>query len=230
MKEKLYRIAVAALGFVMFGLAIVGVVSLVKLGLDNAAAERAALQQDLTYFIQPLTYYTPSAFETPDDTDQDSLILSAIYRVTEAERIRQLKEKDMQYAFEMDEYSRLLIPVDKITAEYAALYGAKAEPYLHTIGDPETPYSTYAYDEEKGIYAVPIDSSESLYDIFVDKMTVQGDVFVLEVGYVQTANLDVDDRGNYVAPTRKDAQYLQSITVQQTDKGFQILSVADIPA
>ncbi len=230
MKEKVYRIAVAALGFVMFGLAIVGVVSLVKLGVDNAATKRAALQEELTYFIQPLTYYTPSAFENPDETDQDSLILSAIYCVTEAERIRQLKEKDMQYAFELDDYSRLLIPVDKITDAYAALYGAKATPYLHTIGDPETPYSTYAYDEKEGIYAVPIDSSESLYDIFVDKMTVQGDICVLDVGYVQTANLDVDDRGNYVAPTREDAQYLQRFTVKQIETGFQILSVEDITA
>ena len=230
MKEKLYRWATAALGFLMFALAIVGVVSLVKMGLDNAAAERAALQQELTYFIQPLTYYTPSAFEEPDETDQDSLILSAIYCVTEEERIRQLKEKDMTYSFEMDEYSRLLIPIDKITDAYATLYGKDAKPYLHTIGDPETPYSTYVYDEKEGIYAVPVDSSESLYDIFIDKMTVQGERYVLEVGYVQTANLDVDDRGNYVAPTRKDAQYLQEITVEKTEEGFKILSVADIPA
>lgn len=227
-KSKLYRPAVALLGLVVIVLAVVGVISLAVTGINNHQKDQQKLKEDLTYFISPLAYYTPVAFEDVNKTAQDALILSAIYRITESERIRQLQEDDLEYSYETDDYGRLALPVADVAEAYAALYGKEAKPFYHTVGETDNPYSCYEYNAAKELYYVPADSSESLYDVFVDTVKQQGDTYTLDVCYVPDSNLTIDDRGNTVPPTRESAQYIQQYILKRSNDQWQIVAVKDL--
>lgn len=226
-KKKWYRPAVALLGFVVLVLAVIGAISLCVMGVKSYQNQQAALKKELTYFISPLTYYTPEAFDSPDNTNQDALILSALFRITEQERIRLLRNKDAEYNYEIDDYSRLIIPIKEVAKSYAALYGDKAKPYYHTVGETDIPYACYEYNEEKQVYYAPMDSSESLYNVMVDRVKKSGNRYILDVCYVPDSNLKIDEQGNSLEPTRKEAQYIQKFTLQQSQNRFIILSVED---
>lgn len=226
-KKKLYRPAVAFLGFVVIVLAVIGTISVVALGIKSYQTRQAALKKELTYFISPLTYYTPEAFDSPDDTEQDALILSALFRITEQERIRLLRNKDADYNYEIDDYSRLILPIKEVEKSYAVLYGDKAKPSFRTIGETDIPFACYEYNEEKQVYYAPMDSSESLYNVIVDRVKKSGDRYILDVCYVPDSNLKIDEQGNPLDPTRKEAQYIQKFTLQRKENRFTILSVED---
>lgn len=229
-KSRLYRPAVALLGLLVIALSVVGVISLVTMGVNSYRNSRQQLKDELTYFISPLAYYTPTAFDDVNRSDQDALLLSAIYKLTEEERIRQLREDDLEYTYEIDDYGRLALPIADVAEAYASLYGAEAEPLYRTIGETDSPYSCYEYNAAKELYYVPADSSESLYNILVDTVKNRGDTYTLDVCYVPESNLKIDERGNTVAPTRSDAQYIQQYTLLRTETGWQITAVADMQA
>lgn len=226
-KAPLYRPMVALLGLLVIALAVVGVIALAVMGINNYKESQKELKEELNHFISPLAYYTPVPFNDVNKTAQDALVLSAIYKITEAERIRQLQEGDMEYSYATDDYGRLALPLAEVAEAYASLYGSDAEPFYHTIGETENPYSCYEYNAAKEIYYVPADSSESLYEVFVDTLKKRGSTYTLDVCYVPGNNIKVDDRGNTLAPKREDAQYIQKYTVKRNNTEWQIVAVAD---
>lgn len=228
-RRKGRRIWAAPLGLLVLLLAIVGVVALVMTGIHaiQDAQDTTALKKEMEDFLLPVMQYNPTAFEDVNDSKQDALILAAIWRITEAERIRQLQEKDEGFSYASDDNGRLLIPLEEVEESYAYLFGEDAVPYHHTIGEEGMSF-TFEYDEEQGCYHVPVTSSTSMYVPFVDTVKKRGNTVTVRVGYVLSTKIAIDDKGEEIPPTADDADHFQTYTVQQVgEDGWKLVSIAN---
>lgn len=218
------------LGLFVLVLAAVGLVSLVVAGIKaiEKSQDTTALRTELGDFLNPVFQYTPSAFTSVNDSKQDALLLSAIYRVTEAERIRQLRANTSICAYELDDQGRMLIPVKTIEASYKVLFGPDAEIYNHTIGEEGLSF-TFEYDSAKGYYHIPSVSSSSMYMAVIDTLKKKGDTVVLRVGFVSGNKIGYDNKGNVITPSADKADYFQLYTVKRTSSGdaWMLVSVTD---
>ncbi len=219
----------APLGFLILLLAIVGLGALAELGIKaiQRSQDDTALRAELDDFLQPIMQYDPSAFEDVNATRQDALLLSAIWRLTDAERIRQLRENTDVCSYPMDDNSRMLIPLEEINASYAYLFGPDAVPYHHTIGEEGMSF-TFEYDPEQSCYHVPNTSSSSMYIPVLDKLKKKGDTVTVRVGYVLTTKIGIDEKGEQIEPTAADADHFQLYTVQRVgEDGWKLVSITD---
>ncbi len=216
----------AALGFVTVLFAAFGVVSLVIFAVMGIQIRREQQLDEIAYFVSPLTAFEPVQFDSLEKTDQDALLLSAIYCVTTDEQIRQMQENTAECSYELDDMGRMLVPVAEIEAAYASLYGVEAVPYHHTIGEEGLSY-TYSYDKEAGIYHIPQDAGNSMYYMVYDRLVEWFGTVTVDVGYVP-GSLEIDDRGQTVEPEMEDARIVQRIQLKKTDDGYRIVSVKDI--
>lgn len=220
------RRSAAVLGFITMLMALFGVVSLVIFAVLGINLHREQVLDDVAYFISPLTAFCPEAFSDVNDTDQDALLLSAIYRVTTAEQIRQTQENAAECLYELDDLGRMLVPVEEIESAYHALYGADANVYHHTIGEEGLSY-TYSYDKDAGIYHIPQDAGNSMYNLVYDDLGGLFGTVTVQVGYVPGI-LPIDDRGNTIQPTLADAQIIQKFTLKKSGDSYRIVSVTDL--
>lgn len=127
-----FRMA-APLGFIVLVLAVVGLVSVIIAGIRTVerAMDNTELKEELYEFLLPVMQYDPEPFTDVNKTKQDALLLAAIWRVTEAERIRQLVDGSGVSAYPMDDNGRMLISVEEIEESYK--YLSVRTPYRITI-------------------------------------------------------------------------------------------------
>lgn len=218
----------APLGFIVLLLAVVGFVSIIIAGIR--AVERARddteLREELYDFLLPVMQYNPEAFTDVNKTKQDALLLAAIWRITEAERIRLLIDGSGVSNYAIDDNGRMLIPVEEIEQSYAYLFGDDAIPYHHTIGDEGKSFAV-EYDNDNGNYHVP-NTSTSLYVTVIDTLKKKKDKIMIRVGYVLSTKIGRDEKGELVDPTPDMAEKFQVYTVQQIDEdGWRLISITD---
>ncbi len=219
----------APLGLLVLLLALTGVVSLVVVGVQaiQRATDDTDLKTELCDFLEPLTNYYPiESFDHPDDSQQDALMLAAIWKVTEAERIRMLREDAETSQYALDDNGRMVIPLEEIEASYASLFGSDAVPYLHTIGEEDSTFTTFEYDEAAGCYYVPSSFTDSIYQAVPDTLKKKGRTYTLRMGYVPLRNIGVDEKGDPVEATVAMATEFQTYTLEKTDTGWKIVSVS----
>lgn len=220
------RRGMAFLGFVTIAFALFGVVSMFIFIAQNVQARRAEQLDEVAYVLSSLTACSPTAFEDVNNTEQDAILLSALYHVTVQEQIRQERENDMECRYEMDDLGRMLVPVKEVEKAYAFLFGPDAVPYHHTIGEEGLSY-TYSYDKENNVYHLPQDAGESFYDIVYDDMSVWFGTVTVKVGYVSGWR-KYDAHGNRIAPTLEDAEIVQEYTLQEYEDSYYIVSMSDV--
>lgn len=213
----------APLGFLVLLFALIGVISVIvtAIGWIVKANDDTALREELYTFLDPVMQFCPSEFESVDTTeDTDPLLLAAVYRVSEAERIRQLRERDEECAYPIEETQyRMIVPQTTIYDSYQYLFG-KAEPTHRTIGDVE-------YKADNSCYYVPMSINTSGYTPVLGKITHKNDRYTVQVAYVSNADIQYDERGNSIAPTVDMAKYSQRYTVMQNEDGsWTLLSVS----
>ena len=201
----------------------IGVISVVitAIGWIVQANDDTALREELYTFLDPVMQFCPSEFDSVDDTeDADPLLLAAVYRVSEAERIRQLRERDEECAYPVEETQyRMIVPQTTIEESYRYLFG-EATLTHRTIGDVE-------YKTENNCYYVPMTINTSGYKPVLGKITHKRDVYTVQVAYVSVADIQYDERGNAIEPTIDMAKYSQRYTVRQNDDGgWTLLSVS----
>lgn len=219
----------APLGCVMLVLSLAGVVFLSLLGVRvfQYFTDDTALRAELFDFLEPVVQYQPAAFADINGTDQNAPLMAAIYRITEAERIRQLQQKTYDNSYPLDELGRMIVPVAEVEASYAYLFGPDAAPKHRTMGGDPGMSMTFEYDEAGGCYYVPMYSSASMYEGVLDILKKKGNIVQVRIGYVPVANIEIDNKGNPVPVTPDQAEYFQTFTVQQTETGWMIVSASD---
>ena len=117
----------APLGFFVLLLAFIGCVSVIITVVQAIIRwnDDTPLREELYTFLEPVMQFCPSDFDSVETAeDSDSLLLAAAYRVTEAERIRQLREKDENCTYPLEEtLYRMIVPQAVIEQSYASLFG-----------------------------------------------------------------------------------------------------------
>ncbi len=212
----------APLGFLVLFLALIGCISVLTsaVRLVNRWNDDTPLREELYTFLEPVMQFCPSDFESVETAkDSDSLLLAAAYRVTEAERIRQLREKDENCAYPLEEtLFRMIVPQAEVEKSYAALFG-EAKLTHRTVGDME-------YVTDKKSYYIPLTLNTSGYVPVLGKIKKKKDTYTVKVAYVSNNDIEYDERGNAIEPTEKMAKYSQWYKVQRTDDGLTLLSVS----
>ncbi len=217
-----YRWA-APVGFVTTLLAIVGVVAVVAtgIGMVRELTDDTALREEITYFLQPLTAYNPIPdFVDVNEEDIDELLRAAVWRITEAERIRMLREKDENTKYELDNNGRLIVPVAEVEASYKALFGEEAVLNNRTLGEDDVEYS-----ETNKTYFVPFNFVTSLHQPVIDTIRRNGNVYHVRIAFVSSADLEVDERGNTIQPTPDMGAFAQIYVLKRVDGQFTVTAV-----
>ena len=213
-----YRFA-AWIGLIVILFAIIGVISMVVLGVNliRNASDHTELMNELHDLAYPISYYQPTAFDELADADSDKLLLAAVYKITKAEEVRQLRENTGEFSYELDAEARLIIPTETITKAYKTLFGKDAEPVFNTIGSDSQSYAQFFYDKENNCMHVPwiYSTSSSLYVTVADDITLRSNTARVRIGYVLQTALGYDDFGNRLQPTAEQASYFQWYVFQQ---------------
>ena len=221
--KKRGRIRYAApLGFLVLLFACIGVITVISGGVRLVAkwTDTTPLREELYNFLNPVMQFCPPTFETVEDSEQDALLLASVYRVTETERIRQLREKDDTCIYPLDDTGwRLQIAQSVVEDSFAHLFG-DATPRHKTVGEIE-------YDQATQTYHVPLSINTSGYTPVIGSVKKQGDTYTVRVAYVANTDIEVDEKGNAVAPTFAMGKYAQLYTVRRGEDGrLTLLSVA----
>ncbi len=213
----------APLGFLVLLFALIGVISVIvtMIGWIVQANDDTALREELYTFLDPVMQFCPSEFESVQTTeDTDPLLLAAVYRVSEAERIRQLRERDEECAYPVEETQyRMIVPQTTIEESYRYLFG-DAQIAHRTIGDVE-------YKTDNSCYYVPMSINTSGYTPVIGKIARKRNTYTVQVGYVSNADIQYNERGNSIPPTVDMAKYSQWYTVQKNEDGsWTLISVS----
>ncbi len=225
-RKGAHRFAAPLGCFVMF-LSLAGVAFLVFAGVwfFRSATDDTALRTELFDFVAPVAQYQPTPFEDISQSDQNAFVMAAIYRITEAERVRMLQQKTDEYSYPVDTLGRLLIPVAEVDASYAYLFGPDAAPIHRTMGGEAGFSSTFEYDAKGALYHVPAFSSPSMYTNMVRDFKRKGDTAEITIGYALITELQIDDKGNEIPPSPEQSVFFQTFVVQQTDSGWKLIAV-----
>ena len=212
----------APLGFLVLLLALIGVIAIVTtvIGWIAKAQDDTPLREELHTFLNPVMQFCPTEFESVSKAeDADGLLTAAIYRVTEAERIRQLREKDESCAYPLDD-TRMVIPKQVIEESYRALYGETA--LLHrSVGE------VAEFNTANQCYYVSRDIPTAGYVPVLGKITRKDQTYTVQVAYVSDADIQYDARGKALDPTVEMAKYSQLYTVRKNANGsWTLLAVA----
>lgn len=213
----------APVGFIMSLFAILGVVAVIAVGVGfvRDLADDSDLREDLYYFLQPLTTYNPvPEFENVNEDDYDELLRAAVWRITEAERVRMLREKDDNTAYDLDNNGRLIVPVAEVEASYKYLFGDAAVLNHRTLGEDDVEYS-----KDNACYYIPFNFISSLHQPVIDTIRRRGNEYQVRVAYVSVNDLEVDEHGNTVDPTPDMADYTQIFVLQRVDGHFTVTAV-----
>lgn len=224
-KKRRGRLRYAApLGFLVLLLACIGAVSVVVGAVQLAVrlSDDTPLREELYDFLNPVMQFCPSDFTDASEDEQNALLLSAVYRVTEAERIRQLREKDDNCSYPLDETGwRMQIPQAEIEESFAFLFGDK-KPTHASVGEIE-------YVADKKIYSVPLTINTSGYTPVLGSIKKKGDTYAVQVTYVANADIEVDEKGNNIPPSFSMGKYTQLYTVLRgEDDALTLLSVESV--
>ncbi len=221
-KRRRIRYA-APLGFLVLLFALIGVISVIvgAVQLIIRSHDDTALREELYLFLDPVMQFCPSEFESVETAaEADPLLLAAVYRVSEAERIRQLREKDDKCAYPVeDKLYRMIVPQETIEESYHALFGADAVLQNRTIGEVE-------YHADNACYYVPMSINTSGYVPVLGKISHRKQTYTVQVAYVANGDVEYDDRGDALEPTVEMAKYSQRYTVEKTDGGWKLLAVS----
>ena len=220
--KKRGRIRYAApLGFLVLLFACIGVITVLSGAVRLVAkwTDDTPLKNELYDFLNPVMQFCPSTFENAEEGEQDALLLAAVYRVTEAERIRQLREKDDTSIYALDDTGwRLQIPQAVLEESCAYLFG-EAKPHHKTVGEIE-------YNANTQTYHVPLSINTSGYTPVIGTVRKRGDLYTVRVAYVANADIEVDEKGKTVPPTFAMGKYTQRYTVRRDGDGaLALLSV-----
>lgn len=221
-----YRFA-AWLGLVVILLALFGLLTLLSMGirLIQRATDHSALQAELEELAAPLIEYPPKEFASIDEADPESLLIAAIYRLADQDRIYKLQNHTDTSRYVVDEYGRLVITVTEVNESFRTLFGSSVTPVHQTIGEHGGIAYTYEYDKANAWYHVPAIAASSLYTSVTEGITVSGKTATLRVGYALTSLLDYDSRGRQLPPTASQMSLYRYFTFTKTEDGWILSSL-----
>ena len=213
----------APLGFIMSILSVIGAVALVfgAVKLVGEFTDDTALREEAYRFLRPFMTYNPIPdFDDVNAEELDELLQAAVWRITEAERVRILREKDDNTAYNLDTNGRLIVPVTEVEASYHYLLGDDATLHHRSLEEDDLEYS-----QDNACYYVPFNFINSLYEPLIDTIRHRGNEYHVKVAYVSVNDLQIDEYGDTVPPTADMASFEQVYVLKRTNGHFILTAV-----
>jgi len=221
--------AAAPVGFLVLVLALVGVVTLIIAGIGAIirSQDNSELRNELFVLMRPVIRQQTRAFTDVDSAEQDELLLSALWYLTNKEQIRMMQERTIISKYAADDNERWKISEEDVLESYRRLFGPDAEIFNRTVGEPGSIFSV-EYNETEKFFHVPLSVPSTLYETVADTLVKKGDDYILRVCYVSTNKIAIDDDGQFILPKPEEADYVQLFTLQRVgEDGWKLVSIAD---
>ncbi len=215
----------APLGVLVSLLAVLGVAALIFGGIAGVQklTDTSELKEEIYYFLEPVMAYNPTPFEDINTAEeQDAFLHAAAYRISLAEQLRMLLEKDETSRYSVDDAGRIVVPAAEMEENYAALFGPDAPLTPRTLSE-----DTVTYSEADSCYYVPFDSLNSGYEGVIDTVKRRGNTYIVRVGYVSITDIQLDEHGNELTPSASNATLFQTYTLEKTETGYFVKACAD---
>lgn len=224
-KKKTKRsIANAVVGFIFCLLAFVGLISVVASGYDftkqilNNESQKTKFEKT----ILPILMLDPVPFDDAKTLDEMTVLRASLWTAIE--------EKRNSYSY--DDMGYMLVPASDVEVAKTRLFGKDVS--LKHQSFSEGLLIRYIYDEEHLLYRVPLDAQTGYYIPKVEEMSKRGDVYVLTVGYIPTAeSFATSVRGKNKEPApdkymiyelKEENGYYRLLSIKEDDKHKIILN------
>lgn len=217
-KKKRSHRYVAAVGAVLIALAIVGAISVVSLGvrLVGRIIDNTDQKEAFEWKIYPVLMLDPATFDDPANLDNVFLLKTAMWST--------LLEHRTVYKY--DEEGMLLVPASDLDVAAKKLYGDSVLLQHQTFSE-EYEYF-YRYDPDTNTYLVPVSSQTASYTPKVVKISKNGDIYTLIVGYVEPSTLwTISEDGSFTESI--PSKYLYYDLQRVKGGNFIIKSIRNIP-
>lgn len=177
-KKRKHRY-VAAVGAALIVLALVGSISVVSflVNFTGRLIENTSQKERFEWKVYPLLMLDPATFDDPNQLDEVFILKTALWST--------LLENRSVYSY--NENGLLVVPASDLDVAAKKLYGSGVTLKHQTFSEGYEYF--YVYDEETNSYSVPISGQTAGYTPKVVKITKNGDIYTLIVGYVAPTTL-----------------------------------------
>lgn len=200
------------LGLVMAVLTLVGLVSVVLIGVDTVKRAVARVQNVEGYnkMLVPVVMNDPDMFDDISKADMSQLLDISIWSILRGE----LSPDKYEY-----DGSNMIIPEDDVTAEYTKLFGTEVPPVHATVSG----YGyEFTYNAAEKTYSIPLTGIEPTYTPRVTDVDKKSNTIVLTVAYIAGNGWAQDSQGNMIAP--EPDKYVK-VTLREADGNYYINSM-----
>ena len=208
----------ATIGAILIALALVGTVVLVSLLIRTVGRllDNTKQKEAFEWKIYPLLMLDPATFDEPSQLDDVFLLKTALWST--------LLEHRTTYGY--DENGLLLVPASDLDVAAKKLYGDAVSLQHQTFSEGYEFF--YIFDEETNTYQVPVSGQTAGYTPKVVKISKNGDIYTLIVGYVAPTTLWMMSEDGSSAESVPD-KYLYYDLQKLSGKNYIVKSVRTIP-
>ena len=139
--------------------------------------ENTSQKERFEWKVYPLLMLDPATFDDPNQLDEVFILKTALWST--------LLENRSVYSY--NENGLLVVPASDLDVAAKKLYGSGVTLKHQTFSEGYEYF--YVYDEETNSYSVPISGQTAGYTPKVVKITKNGDIYTLIVGYVAPTTL-----------------------------------------
>ena len=210
------------LGMILVALALVGMISLVRMGVVGIRRQMDNLDERTRYeeFLANIVVHDPDPFDSVEgvpDKNVPQLLDICLWSVLQS-------DENTPDQFSMDDNGRMQVPKAKVEEAFLAIFGTK--PPRHTT--VEGADFDFIYDTAKEVYLVPITAALQMYAPRVrPDIKKTGSSIELTVDYLPAGDFRVDARGRRSEPAA--AKTMTIVLIERDDgKGGKSLQVGSI--
>ena len=168
-------------------------------------------------FISPVVMMDPAPFTTVENIEDDLLLQSSLWAALTGEN---------RGAYTYDENGLLLVPSSDVNVAAAKLYGPTVHIIHRSFDDTD---ASYLFDPEISAYRVP-SVNKVAYSPSITSMQKNGDIIVLNVGYVAPGNIWTTEPANAGKSNEPTPEKYMLYTLTKWDQGYYISSVDYVDA
>ena len=208
----------ATIGAVLIALALVGTVVLVSLLIRTVGRllDNTKQKEAFEWKIYPLLMLDPATFDEPSQLDDVFLLKTALWST--------LLEHRTTYGY--DENGLLLVPASDLDVAAKKLYGDAVALQHQTFSEGYEFF--YIFNEDTNTYQVPVSGQTAGYTPKVVKISKDGDIYTLIVGYVAPTTLWMMSEDGSSSESVPD-KYLYYDLQKLSGKNYIVKSVRTIP-
>lgn len=215
-KKKKNKFAVPV-GILTFALAIVGLLTLISLGVGKVRdlRDNTAKKAEYEEFLKPVVMFDPDPFDDLTSSNPAQLLNAAVWELL-------MSEKGVSgYSYSQGETIGIIVPQADIEEHFINLFGKEIDiASMHSSID----MSVYgiSYDSALKSYILPITGIDSAYIPKISSMKKIGDSVVLTVGYIGYRAFADIEGDNYTLP---DPDKVMTVTLRERDGQTYISSI-----